>query len=167
MSTGTGLSLRLSGASDEEGRRCNITMRYGNIYACMSWSWRSQSLRHVPRPKNIISSHSGILDAFVAASLCLSVSPCCSFVLVVESVGQALFNPSLLFIKKRKKKKKNISVPGWYLHEFENPLLRCRALCLSSPSSMKEEQANAFLSVCTETSSESNRLQLAIFWPRG
>lgn len=69
--------------------------------------------------------------------------------------------------KKKEKRKKNISVPGWYLHEFENPLLRCRALCLSSPSSMKEEQANAFLSVCTETSSESNRLQLAIFWPRG
>lgn len=113
-------------------------MRYGNIYACMSWSWHSQSLRHVPRPKNIISSHSGILDAFVAASLCLAVFPCGSFVLVVESVGQALFNPYLLFIKK-KLKKKNISVPGWYLHEFEFPLLRCRAVCLSSPRSMKDK----------------------------
>lgn len=45
---------------------------------------------------------------FVAASLCLAVSPCGSFVLVVESVGQALFNPYLLFIKKKIKKKEYI-----------------------------------------------------------
>lgn len=73
----------------------------------------------MPRPKNIISSHSGIFDAFVTASLCLAVPPCCSFVLVVESVGQELFNPLLLFIKKEKKKKK--SVLGWYLHDFDTP----------------------------------------------
>ena len=128
-----------SGASDEEGR--DVILPYGMVTNThvMSWSWHSQSLRHVPRPKNIISSHSGIVDAFVAASLCLAVSPCCSFVLVVESVRQALFNPSLLFIQKEKK---NLFVPGWCLHAFETPLLRCRAVCLSCPSQKHERKTS-------------------------